>query len=147
MNEAHREPLSNDEETPRAAGGSDIAPLGDGTGLSCDRLVKVYGKRRVVNEVSIKVSKGEIVGLVGPTGAGKTTCFYILVGMIRPDGGSVNLDGADITKLPMYKRARKGIGYLPQEASIFRRLSVEDNLMAILETIPLSKEERVQRLE
>jgi lipopolysaccharide export system ATP-binding protein len=147
VNEARREPLRNDEERAPAAGGIDIVPSIDGTGLSSDRLVKVYGKRRVVNEVSIKVSKGEIVGLLGPNGAGKTTCFYILVGMIRPDGGSVNLDGANITKLPMYKRARKGIGYLPQEASIFRRLSVEDNLMAILETIPLSKEERRRRLE
>jgi lipopolysaccharide export system ATP-binding protein len=147
VNEARREPLRNDEERAPAAGGIDIVPSIDGTGLSSDRLVKVYGKRRVVNEVSIKVSKGEIVGLLGPNGAGKTTCFYILVGMIRPDGGSVNLDGANITKLPMYKRARKGIGYLPQEASIFRRLSVEDNLMAILETIPLSKAERRRRLE
>ena len=123
VNEARREPSRNDEERAPAAGGIDIVPSIDGTGLSSDRLVKVYGKRRVVNEVSIKVSKGEIVGLLGPNGAGKTTCFYILVGMIRPDGGSVNLDGANITKLPMYKRARKGIGYLPQEASIFRRLS------------------------
>ncbi len=147
VNEARREPLRSDEETIPAAGGFDIAPSIDATGLSSDRLVKVYGKRRVVNEVSIKVSKGEIVGLLGPNGAGKTTCFYILVGMIRPDAGSVNLDGANITKLPMYKRARKGIGYLPQEASIFRRLSVEDNLMAILETIPLSKTERRRRLE
>jgi len=147
VNEARREPLRNDDDVTPAAGGIDIVPSIDGTGLSSDRLVKVYGKRRVVNEVSIKVSKGEIVGLLGPNGAGKTTCFYILVGMIRPDGGSVNLDGANITKLPMYKRARKGIGYLPQEASIFRRLSVEDNLMAILETIPLSKTERRRRLE
>jgi lipopolysaccharide export system ATP-binding protein len=147
VNEARREPLRNDEERAPAAGGIDIVPSMDGAGLSSDRLVKVYGKRRVVNEVSIKVSKGEIVGLLGPNGAGKTTCFYILVGMIRPDGGSVNLDGANITKLPMYKRARRGIGYLPQEASIFRRLSVEDNLMAILETISLSKAERRRRLE
>jgi lipopolysaccharide export system ATP-binding protein len=147
MNEASRERLSEDEETPRAETGGGIAPASVRTGLSCDGLVKVYGKRRVVNEVSIEVSKGEIVGLLGPNGAGKTTCFYILVGMIRPDGGSVKLDGDDITKLPMYKRARRGIGYLPQEASIFRRLTVEDNLMAILETIPLAKEERSRRLE
>ena len=148
MNEAHRDPLRDDEETVRnAAVGGEAVPSIDGAGLSCNRLVKVYGKRRVVNEVSIKVSKGEIVGLLGPNGAGKTTCFYILVGMIRPDGGSVNHDGADITKLPMYKRARRGIGDLPQEASIVRRLTVEDNLMAILETIPLSKDERVRRLE
>ena len=129
----------------QTAGG--VAPLAEGTGLSCERLVKVYGKRRVVNEVSIDVKRGEIVGLLGPNGAGKTTCFYMLVGMIRPEGGSVKLDGEEITKLPMYKRARKGIGYLPQEASIFRRLSVEDNIMAILETIPLAKGERRARLE
>ena len=127
------------------AGGASPAP--EGSGLSCDRLVKEYGKRRVVNEVSIEVKRGEIVGLLGPNGAGKTTCFYMLVGMIRPDGGRVILDGGEITKLPMYKRARKGIGYLPQEASIFRRLSVEDNIMAILETVPLAKEERRARLE
>ncbi len=147
VNEAHRIPLRDDEEVGPEAAGGDAVPSIDDAGLSCDRLVKVYGKRRVVNEVSIKVSKGEIVGLLGPNGAGKTTCFYILVGMIKPDGGAVNHDGVDITKLPMYKRARRGIGYLPQEASIFRRLSVEDNLMAILETIPLSKAERERRLE
>ncbi len=147
MNEARREPLRDDEEAPRAVAGGDLVPSLDGAGLSCERRVKVYGQRRVVNEVSIKVARGEVVGLLGPNGAGKTTCFYILVGMIRPDGGAVNHDGVDITKLPMYKRARRGIGYLPQEASIFRRLTVEDNLMAILETIPLSKAERVRRLE
>jgi len=122
-------------------------PAETGTGLSCEGLVKVYGKRRVVNEVCINVRQGEIVGLLGPNGAGKTTCFYIIVGMIRPDGGSVRLGGDDITRLPMYKRARRGIGYLPQEASIFRHLSVEDNIMAILETIPLSSSERKKRLE
>lgn len=122
-----------------------VAP--SGKSLSCDRLVKIYGGRRVVNEISIEVRRGEIVGLLGPNGAGKTTCFYILVGMIRPDGGSVYLDGDDITKLPMYKRARRGIGYLPQEASIFRRLSVEDNIMAILETMPLTENQRHERLE
>jgi len=116
-------------------------------GLGCEGLVKVYGRRRVVDEVSIGVRKGEIVGLLGPNGAGKTTCFYIIVGMIRPESGVVRLNGEDITRLPMYKRARKGIGYLPQEASIFRRLTVEDNLMAILETIPLTKTERRKRLE
>lgn len=119
----------------------------NGKGLACANLIKVYGKRRVVNEVTIHVKQGEVVGLLGPNGAGKTTCFYIIVGMIRPDGGEVILDGETITKLPMYKRARKGIGYLSQEASIFRRLSVEDNLMAILETLPLSKDERKGRLE
>ena len=117
------------------------------SGLSCEDLVKTYGKRRVVNEVSIEVRTGEVVGLLGPNGAGKTTCFYMITGMIRPDGGRVLLDGEDITRLPMYKRARKGIGYLPQEASIFRRLSVEANVMAILETLPITKAERRRRLE
>jgi len=116
-------------------------------GLSCQGLVKVYGKRWVVNDVSINVRKGEIVGLLGPNGAGKTTCFYIIVGMIRQEAGSVALDGEDLTGLPMYRRARKGIGYLPQEASVFRRLTVEENLMAILETLPISKKERRDRLE
>jgi lipopolysaccharide export system ATP-binding protein len=116
-------------------------------GLSCSGLVKVYGKRRVVDDVSIEVSRGEVVGLLGPNGAGKTTSFYMIVGMIKPDEGSVFLDGEDITSLPMYKRARKGIGYLPQEASVFRKLRVEDNLNAILETLNLSKAERSERLE
>ncbi len=120
---------------------------GAALGLSCESLVKIYGHRKVVNEVSINVNQGEIVGLLGPNGAGKTTCFYMIVGMIRPEGGVVRLKGEDITRLPMYKRARKGIGYLPQEASIFRRLTVEDNLMAILETLHLTKDERVKRRE
>ncbi|MDD3643217.1 MAG: LPS export ABC transporter ATP-binding protein [Candidatus Krumholzibacteria bacterium] len=126
--------------------GTTGAPTAGG-GLGCEGLVKIYGKRRVVADVSINVQRGEVVGLLGPNGAGKTTCFYMLVGMIKPDGGSVFLDGDDITGLPMYRRARKGIGYLPQEASIFRKLTVEDNLMAILETIGISKEERLERLE
>ena len=116
-------------------------------GLSCERLAKVYGKRRVVDDVSMSVKRGEIVGLLGPNGAGKTTCFYMIVGMIRPEAGSVSLDGEEITGLPMYKRARKGIGYLPQEASVFRKMTVEQNLLAVLETLPLSKEERMGRLE
>ncbi len=116
-------------------------------GLGCSGLVKRYGKRCVVNDVSINVRRGEIVGLLGPNGAGKTTTFYIITGMIKPDGGHVILDGEEITALPMYKRARKGIGYLPQEASIFRKMTVEDNLMAILETLPLSREEQRKRLE
>lgn len=115
--------------------------------LVSDGLVKIYGKRKVVNEVSINLARREVVGLLGPNGAGKTTCFYMIVGMIKPDGGRVFLDGEDITGLPMYKRARKGIGYLPQEASIFRNLTVEENLMAILETLPISVRERYERLE
>jgi len=96
-------------------------------------LLKRYGSRTVVNQVSFEVSQGEIVGLLGPNGAGKTTSFYQVVGLIKPDAGQVFLDGEDITALPMYKRAQKGIGYLPQEASIFRKLTVEDNILAVLE--------------
>jgi lipopolysaccharide export system ATP-binding protein len=117
------------------------------TTLSSEELVKSYKKRTVVNKASIKVSKGEIVGLLGPNGAGKTTTFYMITGMIKPDKGKVFLDEADITKVPMYKRARMGIGYLPQEASIFRRLSVEQNLMAILEMTNLNKAERKEKCE
>lgn len=131
---------------PAAASLENIDPTG-ASELTCEGLVKVYGKRRVVNEVSISVRRGEVVGLLGPNGAGKTTCFYMIVGMIRPEAGRVSLDGEVITGLPMYKRARKGIGYLPQEASVFRKLTVEENLMAILETFPLSKKERRIRLE
>jgi len=120
---------------------------GNGRGLGCDGLVKIYGKRKVVSDVSINVKRGEVVGLLGPNGAGKTTSFYMITGMIKPDGGTVYLDGHDITGLPMYRRARKGIGYLPQEASIFRKLTVEDNLKAILETLKISKAERSERLE
>lgn len=120
---------------------------GSGRGLDCAGLNKVYGKRHVVKDVSIDVKRGEVVGLLGPNGAGKTTTFYMITGMIRPDSGKVLLDGINVTNLPMYKRARKGIGYLPQEASIFKRLTVEDNLKAILETLSLSKGERKERLE
>ncbi len=121
--------------------------MNDSRGLGCDGLDKAYGKRRVVSDVSISVRRGEVVGLLGPNGAGKTTCFYMIVGMIKPDSGTVYFDGHDITGLPMYRRARKGIGYLPQEASIFRKLTVEDNLKAILETLKISKTEREERLE
>ena len=96
-------------------------------------LVKSYKGRTVVNQVSVEVKQGEIVGLLGPNGAGKTTTFYMVVGLIKPDAGSVMLNDEDITRLPMYKRAQMGIGYLPQEASVFRKLSVEDNIMAVLE--------------
>jgi len=110
-------------------------------------LKKIYGRRTVVKEVSIEVNQGEIVGLLGPNGAGKTTTFYMVVGFIRPNGGQVFLNELDITSLPMYKRAQKGIGYLPQEPSVFRKLSVEDNIMAVLEMIDLTKEERKEKLE
>jgi len=115
--------------------------------LRSEELVKIYKSRTVVNKASVKVSKGEIVGLLGPNGAGKTTTFYMITGMIKPDGGKVFLDNTEITKVPMYKRARMGIGYLPQEASIFRKLSVEDNLMAVLQMIKLTAKERKEKCE
>jgi lipopolysaccharide export system ATP-binding protein len=115
--------------------------------LRSQDLVKVYKKRVVVNKASVGVSKGEIVGLLGPNGAGKTTTFYMIVGMIKPEKGRVYLDDTDITDIPMYKRARMGIGYLPQEASVFRRLTVEENLMAVLQMIPLSKTRRKEKCE
>jgi lipopolysaccharide export system ATP-binding protein len=110
-------------------------------------LMKRYRGRRVVNAVNLEVESGSVVGLLGPNGAGKTTTFYMCVGMIRPDGGKVFLDGDDITDYPMYLRARKGVGYLPQETSIFRKLTVRQNILAILEFFPLSKAERKQRTE
>ncbi len=113
--------------------------------LRTDKLVKVYGGRAVVNGVDIQLRRGEIVGLLGPNGAGKTTSFYMIVGLVRPNGGRVFFEGKDVTSLPMYKRARNGMGYLPQEESIFRKLTVEQNIMAILETQPLSKKQRVAR--
>jgi len=109
-------------------------------------LTKSYKKRRVVDGVDLDVSSGEVVGLLGPNGAGKTTTFYMMVGLVRPDGGVVSYDNEDISLLPMYKRARKGIGYLPQEASIFRKLTVKDNIMAILETLDMSKEAMEEKL-
>lgn len=115
--------------------------------LSAKNLHKRYGVRRVVDDVSIEVAQGEIVGLLGPNGAGKTTTFYMVVGFVSPNEGHVFLDNEDITGLPMYRRAQKGIGYLPQEASVFRKLSVEDNIKAILEMMPLSREEQKHRLE
>ncbi|MDD5555958.1 MAG: LPS export ABC transporter ATP-binding protein [bacterium] len=112
-----------------------------------DGLVKVYGGRAVVNGVNIEVNRGEIVGLLGPNGAGKTTTFYMIVGLIRPRAGSVHFMGRDVTRLPMCQRARLGMSYLSQESSIFRKLTVEQNIMAILETIPLSRARRKERLE
>lgn len=115
--------------------------------LRTENLVKQYGRRVVVNEVSIEVKQGEIVGLLGPNGAGKTTTFYMTVGLIKPDKGNIFLDDEVITNLPMYKRAQRGIGYLAQEASVFRKLSVEDNIMAILEYTDRTKAERNEKLE
>ena len=115
--------------------------------LYTEQIRKTYRNRSVVDGVSIEVSQGEIVGLLGPNGAGKTTSFYMIVGLVRPDEGRVFLDGTEITKLPMYKRAQLGIGYLPQEVSVFRKLSVEDNILAILEMTDLSKPQREEKLE
>ncbi len=113
--------------------------------LRVDKLVKIYRSRKVVNAVSLCVQSGEVIGLLGPNGAGKTTTFYITMGMVKPDDGEVFLNQDDITHMPMYQRARNGVGYLPQEASVFRKLTVWQNIMAILETLPLSKEVRQQR--
>jgi lipopolysaccharide export system ATP-binding protein len=115
--------------------------------LRADNLVKKYNRRTVVNDVSFHVAQGEIVGLLGPNGAGKTTSFYMIVGLIRPNEGHVYLEDEDITEDPMYRRAQKGIGYLAQEASVFRKLTVEDNILAILEMTKLSKEEQQDTLE
>jgi lipopolysaccharide export system ATP-binding protein len=118
-----------------------------GSRLEGHGLVKIYKGRRVVNDVSVQVEQGEIVGLLGPNGAGKTTTFYMITGLVRPDGGQITLDGRDITGEAMYRRARMGIGYLAQEPSVFRKLTVEDNVRAILETLPLGNAERAERLE
>lgn len=115
--------------------------------IQTNNLIKKYHNRTVVNRVSIEVKQGEIVGLLGPNGAGKTTSFYMVVGLIKPDEGEVFLNDLNITKLPMYKRAQMGIGYLPQEASVFRKLSVEDNIASVLEMTNFTKEERKQKLE
>jgi lipopolysaccharide export system ATP-binding protein len=121
-----------------------VSPPAD---LEASGLVKVYGDRTVVNGMNVKCSCGEIVGILGPNGAGKTTTFYMVVGLVKPDEGRVVFRGEDITSMPVYKRARQGLGYLAQEASVFRKLTVWDNVMAILETLPLSSRERRQRAE
>ena len=115
--------------------------------LSTEHLVKKYGQRTVVNDVNIEVNQGQIVGLLGPNGAGKTTTFYMVVGLVKPDGGTVTFRGKDVTRLPVFMRARRGLGYLAQEASIFRKLSVWNNVMAILETLKLSRKDRKARCE
>ncbi len=116
-------------------------------GLEARGLVKSFRHRKVVNDVNVCINRGEVVGLLGPNGAGKTTTFYMVVGLLTPDRGRILLDGTDITELPMYRRCRQGIGYLPQESSVFRKLTVEENLLAILETIDLSPGERQDRLQ
>jgi lipopolysaccharide export system ATP-binding protein len=115
--------------------------------LRCEGLDKAFRRRRVVKDVALEVRQGQIVGLLGPNGAGKTTTFYLITGLIRPDRGRIWLDGSDITELPMYRRARAGIGYLAQEPTVFRRMTVEENVLAILETLDLSRAERRDRLE
>jgi lipopolysaccharide export system ATP-binding protein len=115
--------------------------------LRAENLVKQYKRRKVVNKVSLEVHQGEIVGLLGPNGAGKTTTFYMVVGLIKPDEGKVFLDDKDISKQPMFKRARQGVGYLPQEASVFRNLTVEDNIKAVLELTSMTKQEQNEKLE
>jgi len=123
-----------------------VAPH-EGSILQADGLSKAYRRRRVVDNVDVQLRQGEIVGLLGPNGAGKTTTFYMIVGLIEPLEGRIRLDGADITRMPMYKRARRGIGYLSQEPSVFRKLTVEENVLAILETLPITKAERRSRLD
>jgi lipopolysaccharide export system ATP-binding protein len=126
---------------------SGVIPIPRASVLEAEGLVKTYRRRKVVNDVGLRLQQGEIVGLLGPNGAGKTTTFYMIVGLIKPLAGRIILDGEDITDMPMYQRARQGIGYLSQEPSIFRKLSVEDNILAILETLPLTPDQRRERLE
>jgi lipopolysaccharide export system ATP-binding protein len=139
---AHRDGLAAAEPAPN----SELVATGHST-LAASGLVKVYRKRRVVNDVAVQVSQGEIVGLLGPNGAGKTTTFYMMVGLIAPDGGEVRLGGEDVTHVPMFRRARKGVGYLAQEPSVFRKLTVEENVLAILQMLGLSRREQRERLE
>jgi len=114
--------------------------------LTATDLIKIYRGRSVVDRINLEINPGEVVGLLGPSGAGKTTTFYMIVGLIKPDGGAIFLDGEDLSRCPMYVRARKGLNYLPQEPSIFRKLTVRENIMAILETLPITTEEREERL-
>jgi lipopolysaccharide export system ATP-binding protein len=124
-----------------------VAPGHQRASLEGIGLTKQYGGRAVVDNVRVRVGNGEVVGLLGPNGAGKTTTFYMLVGLLRPDSGRIELNGTEITTLPLYQRARRGISYLPQEPSVFRKLTVEQNLLAVLETLPLTEEERRMRLQ
>jgi lipopolysaccharide export system ATP-binding protein len=133
--------------TERPAGGPDLQLADINGGLSVRNLGKSYKRRRVIHDVSMDLNRGEVVALLGPNGAGKTTCFYAIAGLITPEAGRVFVEGRDVTTLPMYRRARLGIGYLPQEASIFRGLSVEDNLTAILERWVPDRKKRHERLE
>jgi lipopolysaccharide export system ATP-binding protein len=132
---------------PAANNMDNAARLRQTGALRCEGLVKRYGQRTVVNQVSVEVHPGEIVGLLGPNGAGKTTTFYMMVGLVRPNAGRVLLGERDITGLPMYRRARLGLGYLPQEASVFRKLTVEENLHAVLEMRGMARRERAERVD
>ena len=147
---AESAPKENQEETIIVDVAEDVAPARTEPGTSTlrtDNLVKKYGKRTVANHVSIEVTQGEIVGLLGPNGAGKTTTFYMTVGLIEPNEGRIFLNDTDITEFPVYKRARNGIGYLAQEASVFRKMSVEDNIRSVLQMTDMSKEEQRDKLE
>ena len=143
--EAASQGMTMHDTGEHAAGGEPGAPAG--SVLEAFGLRKTYSRRAVVDDVNVRLGQGEIVGLLGPNGAGKTTTFYMMVGLITPDTGRIELDGQDISALPMYLRARRGIGYLAQEPSVFRKLTVEENLLAILETLPIGHEERTRRLE
>lgn len=145
--EQHFLALAEDTVARSEAVSGEHAAVTGGSRLEAKHLVKAYKGRRVVDNVSLDLAQGEIVGLLGPNGAGKTTSFYMITGLIRPDQGLIILDNHEITTLPMYQRARAGIGYLAQEPSIFRKLSVEDNVLAILETLPIPAQERARRLE
>lgn len=147
---AESAPKENQKETIIVDVTEDVAPVRTEPGTSTlrtDNLVKKYGKRTVANHVSIEVTQGEIVGLLGPNGAGKTTTFYMTVGLIEPNEGRIFLNDTDITEFPVYKRARNGIGYLAQEASVFRKMSVEDNIRSVLQMTDMSKEEQRDKLE
>ncbi len=145
--ERQREPVAPDAGVRAAPGPDGRQPPGRGSVLRAEGLVKAFRKRRVVDQVDVEVRQGEIVGLLGPNGAGKTTTFYMIVGLLEADEGRVHIDDEDITEWPMYRRARAGIGYLSQEPSVFRKLTVEENVMAILETLEVDRDERRRRLE
>jgi len=132
---------------PQTQPSAAMAKAAPGEGLAAEHLVRYYGRWRVVSDVSIHVQRGQIVGLLGPNGAGKTTSFYMIVGLLRPNAGSIRMDGRDLTQEPVYRRARLGIGYLSQEPSIFRRLTVRENVLAVLETMPLTAPQRYERLQ
>jgi lipopolysaccharide export system ATP-binding protein len=140
-------PIASGRTEPRSDSGAGPRLVADNRGLLTHAIGKQYKKRRVVRDVSLSVQRGEAVGLLGPNGAGKTTCFYIITGLVAPDYGRILLDGHDITELPMYRRARLGIGYLPQEASIFRGMSVEGNIRAVLEVVEPNRDRRESMLD